>query len=207
MQLVEFEIFLKTIFLTYSVVIYSRKMFWTSVKRKGDFVETDFLLIHKMKNGDEAAMELFVRKYYPVIRSYCRCHTYVDEIAEDLTQETFEHFFKSFKSYHHSGKLINYLYTIAGNLCRNSYKKKQDLLLDELPETGETSLEGVELRMDIETAVRRLPEEMKEVIILYYFQNLKVREMAEIIGIGVPLAKYRLKKAKELLRILIGEAV
>ena len=170
-------------------------------------MDADFLLIHKMKNGDEAAMELFVRKYYPAIRNYCRCHTYIDETAEDLTQETFEHFFRSFMSYHHSGKLTNYLYVIARNLCRDSYKKKQVLLLEELPEMGENPLETVNLRMDMEEAVRRLPEDMKEVIILHYFQDMKLKEVAEIIGIGLPLVKYRLKKAKEQLKIYIGEEV
>ena len=170
-------------------------------------MDADFLLIHKMKNGDEAAMELFVRKYYPAIRNYCRCHTYIDETAEDLTQETFENFFRSFMSYHHSGKLKNYLYVIAGNLCRDSYKKKRELLLEELPEMKEYPLETVDIRMDIEEAVRRLPEDMKEVIILHYFQDMKLKEVAEIIGIGLPLVKNRLKKAKEQLKIYIGEEV
>lgn len=110
-------------------------------------------------------------------------------------------------SYHHSGKLTNYLYVIARNLCRDSYKKKQELLLEELPEMGENPLEIVNLRMDMEEAVRRLPEDMKEVIILHYFQDMKLKEVAEIIGIGLPLVKYRLKKAKEQLKIYIGEEV
>ena len=71
----------------------------------------------------------------------------------------------------------------------------------------ENPLEGMEGRMDLEDAIERLPNEMREVILLYYFQGLKLREAAQILGIGLPLVKYRLKKAKELLRIYIGEAV
>lgn len=168
-------------------------------------MDADFFLIHKMKNGDEEAMETFVQKYYPPILNYCRYHTYIDGIAEDLTQETFERFFQSFTSYHHSGKLANYLYVIAGNLCRDSMKKKQALPLEELPETGENPLEAVEGRLDVESSVAKLPEEMKEVIILHYFQNLKLKEVAEVAGIGLPLVKYRLGKAKELLKVYMGE--
>lgn len=170
-------------------------------------MDADFLMIYKMKNGDETAMEQFIRKYYPSIRNYCRYHTYTDEIADDLTQETFEHFFRSFNSYHHSGKLANYLYVIAGNLCRDNYKKKQDVPLEELQDKGENLIEAVESRMDMEGAIRKLPDEMKEVIILHYFQDLKLKEVADIIGIGLPLVKYRLKRAKELLKIYIGEVV
>lgn len=64
-------------------------------------MDADFLLIHKMKNGDEEAIEVFVKKYYSTIRNYCRLHTYTDCDAEDITQATFEHFFRSFRSYHH----------------------------------------------------------------------------------------------------------
>ena len=67
-------------------------------------MDADFLLIHKMKNGDEEAIEVFVKKYYSTIRNYCRLHTYTDCDAEDITQATFEHFFRSFRSYHHLGK-------------------------------------------------------------------------------------------------------
>ena len=62
-------------------------------------MDADFLLIHKMKNGDEEAIEVFVKKYYSTIRNYCRLHTYTDCDAEDITQATFEHFFRSFRSY------------------------------------------------------------------------------------------------------------
>lgn len=41
-------------------------------------MDADFLLIHKMKNGDEEAIEVFVKKYYSTIRNYCRLHTYTD---------------------------------------------------------------------------------------------------------------------------------
>lgn len=49
-------------------------------------MDADFLLIHKMKNGDEEAIEVFVKKYYSTIRNYCRLHTYTDCDAEDITQ-------------------------------------------------------------------------------------------------------------------------
>lgn len=168
-------------------------------------MDADFLLIHKMKNGDEAAMEKFVQKYYPVVLKYCRYHMFSKELAEDLTQETFERFFRTFASYQHAGKLANYLYVIAGNLCRDRYKQKSELPLEELPENGENPLAAVESRMYIERAIKRLPEEMREVIILHYFQNLKLKEIADITGIGLSLVKYRIRKAKELLSIYMGE--
>ena len=113
-------------------------------------MDADFLLIHKMKNGDEEAIEVFVKKYYSTIRNYCRLHTYTDCDAEDITQATFEHFFRSFRSYHHVGKAANYLYVIARNLCWDSYKKKRDIVMEELPDKGENPIAVIENKIDID---------------------------------------------------------
>ena len=55
-------------------------------------MDVDFLLIRKMKQGDDAAFDTFVRKYYDDILKYCSYHCSDAEYAEDLTQETFANF-------------------------------------------------------------------------------------------------------------------
>ncbi|MDE5863994.1 MAG: RNA polymerase sigma factor, partial [Lachnospiraceae bacterium] len=87
----------------------------------------------------------------------------------------------------------------AGNLCRDFYQKKTALAMEELPEQEENPMEEITDRLDIEIAVAGLPDELSEVVILYYFQDRKLKEIAEILQIGLPLVKYRMKKAKELL--------
>ena len=83
----------------------------------------DFILILQMKQGNDQAFDKFVRKYYADILSYCRYHCLNQTEAEDLTQETFLRFINNIQSYQHMGKAKNYLYVIAGNLCKNSAKK------------------------------------------------------------------------------------
>ena len=94
---------------------------------------SDFLLVHRARAGDEEACERLVRKYYPSIYQYCLLHIYDTYEAEDLTQEVFVRAFASLERYREYGKVKNYLYTIAGNVVKNYYKKKKDILLDELP--------------------------------------------------------------------------
>lgn len=168
-------------------------------------MDQDFLLIQKMKHRDEAAMESFVRKYYPVILRYCCCHVPDRGYAEDLTQETFEKFFGALGTYKHRGKAENYLYVIAGNLCRNFYKKKTEISVSEPPEKAENAIHILEDRLDVEAAVRCLPQEMREVVILYYFQGLKLKEIAEILDISLHLVKYRIRRAKEQLGMYLGK--
>lgn len=62
-----------------------------------------------------------------------------------------------------------------------------------------------EKRMDVEQALGRLAPELREVILLIYFGDCKLKEVADILQIGLPLVKYRHKGAKEELIKLLGE--
>lgn len=176
-------------------------------------MDMDFIIIHKMKNGDEAAMEIFVRSYYPLILKYCCYHTAVRDYAEDITQETFERFFRSLPDYRHNGKALNYLYTIAGNLCRDLYKREVRQYQEKVNTQGMQEERGIQMdqteesdrRLDMERALEMLTEDLREVIILYYFQQLKLREVADVLKIGLPLVKYRIRKAKEILGEFLKE--
>lgn len=162
-------------------------------------MEKDAVLIQRMKRGDKEAHHTFVKKYYPLVLRYCCAHVSDRDYAEDLTQATFENFYKSFPRFAFRGKTVNYLYVIAGNLCRNYYKKKKEYAIAEPYEGEETDMEQVTERLHIEKALQRLPEEYREVIILRYFQELKLKEIAEVLEIGMPAVRYQLNKAKELL--------
>ena len=93
-------------------------------------MDVDFLLLMKMKQGEEDAFDKFIRKYYEEILKYCTYHCFDSEYARDLTQETFLRFFANLSAYQYCGKTKNYLYTIAGNLCKNYYKKKKEDVMD-----------------------------------------------------------------------------
>ena len=168
-------------------------------------MDADFLLLHRMRNGDDQAIEDFVRKYYPVILRYCHLHIQDFGFAEDLTQETFARFFRTLSQYQHYGKAANYLYVIAGNLCRDYHRKQEEIPVEELPEQPVYQMETLDLRLDVHRALKQLPPELREVTILYFFQELKQKEIARILGIGLPLVKYRVRRAKELLEQLIGK--
>lgn len=168
-------------------------------------MDKDFLLISKMKNGDEPAMESFVRRYYPQILRYCYYHLADKSFAEDMAQETFEKFFTALPIYRHRGKALNYLYTIAGNLCRDLYKKRADIPFKEMPDTENYQLDPIDSRLDMEKALAGLSQESRDILILYFFQERKQREIAEILHIGLPLVKYRLKQAKQQLGGLLGK--
>lgn len=170
-------------------------------------MHSDFLLIRKMKQGEETAFDLFVHKYYKEILAYCSYRCPDKEYAEDMTQETFVRFFAKLSDYNYRAKTKNYLYTIAGNLCKDYFKKIKEIPVEESElstqiEFAEHPMEEVINKLTIEWALKQLSNELSEVVTLYYFQELKLTEIADILQISVPLVKYRLRQAKLQLGIL-----
>ena len=168
-------------------------------------MDRDFLLVQKMRMGDEKAIEIFVEKYYPRILSYCQVHIGDHGYAEDMTQETFERFFRSLKQYRHYGKAANYLYVITANTCHDYHRKHKEIATETMPEQADTRADNAEERLDVQMAFKRLPEEVREVAVLYFLQEQKQKDIAVMLGIGLPLVKYRIRRARELLAGYLGD--
>lgn len=167
-------------------------------------MDLDFLLVEKIKNGNDKAGEEFVKKYYSDIFQYCVLHIHDRHLAEDMTQETFLRFFKSIDSYTEQGRAKGYLYCIAGNCIKNYYKKRKEILPGDIPEMPFENTGDIELKLDIERAVDSLPEALKETAILYFFQHLRQREIADLLKISKPLVKYRIREARKILSDYLG---
>lgn len=155
------------------------------------------MLVEKIKAGNRKAGERFVKKYYSSVYQYCFLYIHDRNCAEDMTQDTFLRFFETIDTYTEQGRAKSYLYRIAGNIIKNYYKKKKEILPGEMPEIPGQRMGDIELRLDIERAVDGLPENLKEISILFFFQGLKQREIAELLNISVPLVKYRIREARK----------
>lgn len=165
----------------------------------------DFFLVCRIRNGDDKAAEIIIRKYYMKIFDYCKYHSENIHTAEDLTQEVFLIFLKKIDQYKHRGKLLNYLYTIARNKCIDERKKESNKDISIECIAYELSSSSIESERTIESlyvreVVEKLPSDIREVIIMYYFLDMKQREIADICGISLELVKYRLKKGKEMIK-------
>lgn len=168
-------------------------------------MDADFLLIRKIEKGNDQAMDQFVLKHYPKIYQYCLLRVRDHGYAEDLTQETFLKFFQAFERYKHYGKALNYLYVIAGNLCKDHFRKEGRMEVYEMSEEIAVEHMGqVEKRMEIYEALDKLPEEIREVVILFFFQEISQKEIARMMGIKLSLVKYRVSRAKKLLAKYLG---
>lgn len=168
-------------------------------------MDPDYLLVQRMRMGDERALEAFVNKYYPAILKYCHMHIDDYGYAEDMAQETFARFFRTLKQYRHYGKAANYLYVIAANACRDYYRQNRELPLETLPDGPDERAENPDVQIEVRMALGSLPAEIREVAVLYFVQERKQKDIATVLGIGLPLVKYRISRARELLTAYLGK--
>ncbi len=152
-------------------------------------------LLQKIRDGDSASLDKLVAFYYPDILRYCLWHTPNRQTAEDATQDTFLKAMRHLDAYVHRGKFRAYLYKIAANVCIDySRKKTMGQLLDDLQEY-DSQLEQIESDSNFMWLLRHLPDEQREVVLLRFVHELKVREIAEVIGVPMRTIQSRLRSA------------
>lgn len=144
-------------------------------------------------------MSIDLHSQYDKIYRYCYVRVRNREKAEDLTQETFLRFLEK-PQYHNQNKDLQYLYTIAGNLCIDEYRRKQtEELPEELPDSScneDTILESAALSM----ALEKLSEEDREIILLRYVNEEPVGVISRLYNISRFALNRRIKKILEFLR-------
>ncbi|MFQ9409771.1 MAG: RNA polymerase sigma factor [Evtepia gabavorous] len=161
-------------------------------------MDADFRLLSQMKRGEEEAIECFVRKYYPSILQYCHYHLQEIHDAEDLTQETFARFFASWTDTSTTAKRptisMSLPGTCAGTITVGSRNSPCRPARTGGPPAGHPGHPpgpaGRLSRPAVGDSARRGA---------LFLQERKQREIAKILGIGLPLVKYRIRKARELL--------
>lgn len=127
--------------------------------------------------------------------------------ADDLTSEVFYRAFKNWKKF--DGKYIQaWLYRIARNLLTDYYRGKKTVSLEKASTVAfepefEEEIAKKENIVRIKSALQELPGNLKEVVILRFFENLSAAKVGEILSISevnVRVLQFRaLKKLKEIL--------
>lgn len=168
----------------------------------------DEKLIWRIKSGDADALDILIQKYYNDIYTYCYRRLGNQHDAQDATQDVFLHFCRDFDAYTQIGKCKNYLYVIAHNLCINTMQKKKPILLEDIEEISlstDVSAEKFETTDSVQAALDELPQEQKEVIMLRFYHDLKLKEIAQIMNSRLSATKYRLCQGLKTLSKLLSQ--
>lgn len=148
-------------------------------------------------------LEKLITSHYGEIYRYCYYHLNQRQMAEDITQEVFLKFLSNLDSYKDYGKIKNYLYVIAGNLMKNYFKKPKEICGGEftaLEEAKPDDMDNILDKVMLMDALSDLEKTEKDLVILRYYQDLRIKDISKIAGIPASTVRYKLKHAEKILR-------
>ena len=133
------------------------------------------------------------------------CYLYLHDVqlAEDAVQETFIKAVRAWDSFRGEAGVRTWLTRIAMRTCmdmrRGFWFRRVDRRVtpEMLPDRAQEAEEG---ESALTLAVMNLPKKEREVILLYYYQDMNMKDIAETLGVTQPTVSYRLRRAKEKLR-------
>ena len=126
-------------------------------------------------------MGLDIDQHYDKIYKYCYFRLHNRDLAEDIAQETFLRFFAS-ETYRDTGQALQYLYTVARNLCIDECRRPKT---DDLPDSRSLDTEEeIMTIIDLRTALDRLSDDDRELILLRYINEVPLAVMCRLYGMS-----------------------
>lgn len=148
-------------------------------------------------------MSMDIEKQYDRIYRYCYFKLKNREAAEDITQEAFLRYLERYR-FASPETALKYLYTIARNLCIDEYRKPAAVPLPEnIPESSKEDDRLTNLALY--QALREMPSEQQELLLLRYVNEVPVSVIAALCGISRFALRRRLLAATDLLRKKLRE--
>lgn len=152
-----------------------------------------------------------VQELIPRLRRYARALTGERSAADDLVQDTLERAWMKLHLWRRGSDLRAWLFTIMHNVYVNQVRSRAAAAIvpldDEIPDipVRPTQADMLEVR-DIDAALRRLPSEQREVVLLVALERMSYKETASTLGIPIGTVMSRLSRARERLRVLLADS-
>jgi RNA polymerase sigma-70 factor (ECF subfamily) len=175
------------------------------------YSDNDILDLCRSSHTRERGFRILLSQYRERIYWHIRRILYDHEEANDVTQEVFVKVWKYLDDFRGDSKLFSWIYRIATNESLNHLKKlqrKNNIPYDQVAfllesRIDNTQIDGDEIERKLHKAVLQLPEKQRLVFNMKYFDDLKYREIAEILDITEGSLKasfhYAVKKVEDYL--------
>jgi len=169
-------------------------------------------------HDDGEAFAQLVARWQEPIRRLCMRMLGDGHKAEDVCQEAFARVYAKRKDFQHGAKFSTFLWRVATNLCLDELRRvkrrrehpnfgaredgSEHDLWDELPgdeDTPDQNAVGGEDAAMVRHALMQLPEHYRSVVVLRHYEDLKFREIADVLGIPEGTVKSRMSEALSLL--------
>lgn len=179
---------------------------------------TDENLAKEVQLGEKEKFGLLVDRYQKKLLRYGRKFLSDPGNIEDMIQEVFLKAYQNIQSFDTSLKFSPWIYRIAHNMFINALKKKSAQILyffnldtiiphPHYEDPQISAREQEEMRQTLEQSLKRLPPKYREILVLYYFEEMGYQEIADILHIPVGTVGIRLKRAKKYMKKHLSQPV
>ena len=143
---------------------------------------------------------MVIEEQYDKIYRYCYFKLYDKQLAQDITQEAFLRVYRQGLSFD-NGKELQYLYTIAKNLCIDEFRKRTVDSIEEIENkaTSDPSEEWIDALV-LRSIVSKLPNDEQELLFLRYANELPITSICKITGLSRFAVYRRLSKSLKWLK-------
>jgi len=172
------------------------------------------LLINQIINGDTKSFSILVNHYKDLVFSLTLRMLKNREEAEEISQDVFIKIYKSLHKFKGDSKLSTWVYKIAYNSCLDrlkQYKKEYiNVPIDEFTENKVQILDNALENMMIEdrkemiqNCINKLPSDDGFLLTLYYFEDLSLDEISNIVGLTSNNVKVKLFRSRKKLATIL----
>ena len=180
----------------------------------------DHDLARRLQSGDEFALNEIMRRYKERVYRFAWKYIGNEDIALDVTQETFTRLYFNIDKFDPSYKFSTWVFQIALNLCRDyvrkNKKRMRDVPFDRLNEAGsdewqksdediEQALSSQEELAFLRREIQALPEKLHDSFVLYVLEGRPQSECADMLGVSAKTVETRVYRARRILAEKFGK--
>ncbi len=166
-------------------------------------------LVKGPNNSHEEKLAHMVAQYEVMLLRTCYMYLRDKGLAEDATQETFLKAYKALGNFRGESSEKTWLMRIAVNTCRDMKRNAWFRFVDRRLEFDQLAMpakaDEYEETDELTQAILQLPAKHKEAILLYYYQDMTLQEIASVLSIPVSTAGKRVKTACNKLKTMLGK--
>jgi RNA polymerase sigma-70 factor (ECF subfamily) len=178
--------------------------------------DPDISAMRRLREGEDLALNEIMERWQRRLTSYLLRSLGNEAAAVDLAQETFVRVYQSREKYRPTGAFSTWLFAIATNLVRQHFrwlKRHPTVSMDSadplgedrplgerLPDDADNPVEADERARSVRRAISALPQDLREAVLLFEYEDLSYEEIAKIAGCSRKAVETRLYRARAILR-------
>ena len=176
----------------------------------------DSILVEMIIKGSDEAIEIIINKYSKYVYNFILLYVKDKDEVSDLTQEVFVKVWRNLNKYNQDKSFKTWIFTIAKNTTLDFIKKKRAIPVSRLVKDDDNEnilntlkdpeplpdelFEMRNLKEKLDSVLDDLPILYKRVLLMYYKDDLNLREISEVLGVSIETIKSQHRRALILLR-------